>query len=152
MKRWTWYVVAALALGCAGMHLLAGGGGEGPRRMWCYDLNTGELFAAPYGTLPPIAAPSGDLRDAAPGTPAGVEAMVLEPMAGGSPLVAYLLTRLPGSPPPDPAAPEAGIPGLLVSLPDARVWVPDGSRQARTIYDGVAARLGGTPHRQSFPP
>jgi len=40
---------------------------------WFYDLNTGELFAAKSGLIPPIKAPSGPLLN---GEPAGVRAYV----------------------------------------------------------------------------
>jgi len=41
---------------------------------WFYDLNTGNLFVARSGQIPPIEAPSGPLSD---GRPAGVRACVL---------------------------------------------------------------------------
>ena len=42
-------------------------------KSWYYDLNTGELFAARKGLVPPIEAPSGPLPE---GSPAGVKAHV----------------------------------------------------------------------------
>lgn len=150
LPAWTWILLGVLAMGCVGAQLLAHAS-EGPRRTWFCDLNTGALFAVPYGTLPPVAAPSGDLHGAPPGTPAGVEAMVLEPVAGGEPLIAYLTTREAGAPPPDPARPEAGDPGRLVRLPDGRRWVRDGSPESRAVYDNAALRAAGRPHRQAFP-
>ena len=42
-------------------------------KSWYYDLNTGELFAARKGLVPPIEAPSGPRPD---GSPAGVKAHV----------------------------------------------------------------------------
>jgi len=41
---------------------------------WFYDLNTGELFTARKGLMPPIEAPSGPMPD---GRPAGARAYVL---------------------------------------------------------------------------
>ena len=43
------------------------------KKSWYYDLNTGELFAARKGLIPPVEAPSGPLPD---GSPAGVKAHV----------------------------------------------------------------------------
>ncbi len=44
-----------------------------PDTEWYYDLNTGKLFAAPEGLMPPIDAPSGPSAD---GSAAGVRAHV----------------------------------------------------------------------------
>jgi hypothetical protein len=41
---------------------------------WYYDLNTGKLFTAEKGLVPPIEAPSGPLPD---GKPAGVRAYIV---------------------------------------------------------------------------
>lgn len=46
---------------------------QGVTEQWFYDLNTGQLFAATIGEIPPIAAPSGPLSN---GDPAGVRAHV----------------------------------------------------------------------------
>lgn len=58
-----------------------------PGKAWFYDLNTNELFAAPGDAIPPIEAPSGNLPN---GTPAGVQAVVLE--GNGEKKIAYLFT------------------------------------------------------------
>jgi hypothetical protein len=153
LPGWAWIVLPVLALGCAAMQWLGSGGDDGPQRTWFYDLNTHELFAVPYGTLPPVAAPSGDLRGAPPGTPAGVEAMVLEPIGGdGERRIAYLISRETNAQPPDPSHPEAGIPGRLLRAVDGRRWLEDGSPASRAIYDSVGTLTAGQAHRQSFPP
>lgn len=58
-----------------------------PGKAWFYDLNTKELFVAPGSSIPPIEAPSGSLPN---GTPAGVQAVVLE--GNGEQKIAYLFT------------------------------------------------------------
>jgi hypothetical protein len=47
---------------------------EASSKEWYYDLNTGKLFTAEEGLIPPIDAPSGPLGN---GEPAGVKACVL---------------------------------------------------------------------------
>ncbi|MHC4500419.1 MAG: hypothetical protein ACYS21_15065 [Planctomycetota bacterium] len=47
---------------------------EASSKEWYYDLNTGRLFTAEEGLIPPIDAPSGPLAD---GGAAGVKACVL---------------------------------------------------------------------------
>lgn len=59
-------------------------------KAWFYDLNTNELFDAPATSIPPIEAPSGNLPD---GTPAGVQAVVLE--GNGERKIAYIFTYPP---------------------------------------------------------
>jgi hypothetical protein len=60
------------------------------QRVWFYDLNTAELFPVSSDKRPPVPAPSGDLQGAPPGTPAGVQAMVV--MADEKPKVLLLMT------------------------------------------------------------
>jgi len=70
-------VVAGCCVVLAGVVLLAqsiGGGGPAPLPTeYFYDVNTGELFAAPFGSASPTDAPSGAMQD---GTPAGMVAYV----------------------------------------------------------------------------
>jgi len=112
---------------------------------WYYDLNTGQLFAAPLGEIPPIAAPSGPLPD---GSPAGVRAHVYGcgDCSEANRTIAYLETYTPedrqrlqallkiqfGKEPPSAdsgfmAGPEDGIllagQGSLVKRPEDADWV-----------------------------
>jgi len=107
---------------------------------WFYDLNTGSLFVARKGLIPPIKAPSGPLPS---GAPAGVRAYVFsyvdEPNEAER-FIGFIETT-------DPNAEErelgsAGIPvggakqwgrGRLIRRLGDEQWVPANSPQGRLI-------------------
>lgn len=62
-------------LACAGFiaNNITGGARPQLEPVFFFDLNTGELFVQPFGTEPPVAAPSGPMPS---GHPAGVRAYV----------------------------------------------------------------------------
>ncbi|NQU09161.1 hypothetical protein HQ590_00095 [bacterium] len=160
--------VAAVVLIAATIHLVwqirGPRGLAAPSQDWFYDLNTQQLFAAPLGTIPPVAAPSGPLPD---GKPAGVRAYVYscgacEPAAL---YVAYLETYtneararwmaaaqqgtsaadMPGDPnqPFELLAQPEDMSGILVRGPDDAEWVARASGAGeQCVSAGLASRCG----------
>lgn len=70
-------IVALIIVGLIGWFTIDGGG-EVQKKIWFFDLNTGQLFAGNVNDVPPIVAPSGDYKNGPPGTPAGVLACVIK--------------------------------------------------------------------------
>lgn len=115
-------------------------------KAWYYDLNTGKLFVAKSGLVPPIEAPSGPLPD---GRPAGVRAHVFtfaaEPNESER-FIGFLETT-------DPNAeftgsgPDEGRTGGFVSWGEGKLirrvedekWVSGSSKEARAILNDVFA-------------
>lgn len=129
---------------------------DGPRQRWFFDLNDGRLFAAPMTAVAPIPAPSGDLRGHRPGTPAGVEAIVVRPGDGGAPRVAYLAsTCRPGNDAPTeihpPRSGDRWVAVRLVRHPHGGDWVPEDSQAGQAITAQARAIAGSTPLALDFP-
>ena len=121
------------------------------RKEWYYDLNTGELFTAKKGLMPPVQAPSGQLRaDIASGPfraggPAGVRAYVLayvdEPNEAER-FIAFLETADPNASLEDPKTRGPRVSGAmrwgrgkLLRRPDDEKWVPGDSLDGQAIFD-----------------
>ncbi|NQU09158.1 hypothetical protein HQ590_00080 [bacterium] len=132
-------------------------------RTWFYDLNTDQLFPAPLGAVPPIAAPSGPQAD---GAPAGVRAYVLG--CGGCDasqrFIAYLesyteeaRTRLDRAHETDPTEVVLSqydeSAGILVRQPTAGEWVERSSPAGQQVLaDGTANRCpAGVFPQQCYP-
>ena len=169
--KFTWQhiaiIVVALALvGTIGWFMMGEGGGDGPKSLWFYDLNSGELFVGPVASLPPIEAPSGDLKGAAAGTPAGVLASVISIEGDSEKKVAFLQAYTPDAKQLIEASRNAqgGAPadydkimkGTLVALPpakpgDAITWVPMSSPDGYKITRAMETLAGGKPYSASLP-
>lgn len=122
-------------------------------QVYFYDLNTGELFPASAGSIPPIEAPSGNLPD---GQPAGVRAHVLqyftEDSRQGEPFVGWLEK-------PDPAVEtsvylqsrtaggKAWGQGMLIKRPEDTQWVKANTPQGLAVIEKArkAGRWGNLP-------
>lgn len=122
---WLWRVSAA-------------GDPGGPTRQWFYDLNTRELFPAPMGATPPIAAPS----DKEGGT-SGVLAIVVLTPRGRE--IAYLMSQ-------GQSAGAGSSPEAWVRLPDGGEWMPERSPRAEAILGRVRDLCGDGPPLRDFPP
>ena len=123
--------------------------GEAPKvkeykKAWFYDLNTGKLFIAKSGLIPPIKAPSGPLGN---GKPAGVKAHVFtyayEPNESER-FIGFLETTDPnavrdssesGKPRTDSA--KSWGQGKLFRRVQDEQWIPGSSKEGRAILDGV---------------
>lgn len=168
--KFTWQhltiIVVALALvGTIGWFVMDDGGGDGPKKLWFYDLNTGELFAGDVAELPPIAAPSGDLKNAS-GTPAGVLASVIKIEGDEAKKIAFLQAytneakkmieasrQSQGSAPADY---EKIMAGTMVALPpakpgDAIKWVAMSSPDGYKITMAMETLAGGKPYSADLP-
>ena len=77
--------------------------------------------------------------------------MVLRPVAGGEPVIAWLETRPPGAPAADPAQPGGAPPGLMLRLVAASEWTPCDGPKARAVYEQAAQLTTGVAVRQDFP-
>jgi hypothetical protein len=103
-------------------------------KAWFYDLNTGRLFTADAGLVPPTKSPSGPLPD---GRAAGVKAYVLsyasEPTESDR-FIGFLETRCPGS---GDDSSEGGASkwasGKLIKRVEDANWVPADSPWGRRI-------------------
>jgi len=107
-------------------------------QVWFYDLNTNTVFPGSSAEQPPIAAPSGDLNNAGPGTLAGVRALVMK-VENSEPKVVLLTTT-----------DEAKHPGLtLVKRPQDAVWQTEHSPEGQQLLQEaqVAVSMG----VESFP-
>jgi hypothetical protein len=116
-------------------------------KAWFYDLNTGTLFVAKKGLIPPIEAPSGPLPD---GSPAGIKAHVFtfttEPNESER-FIGFLETTDPnaeiefdasGSRKIDSAASWGR--GKLFRRVDDDKWVSGSSREGRAILEEALER------------
>jgi hypothetical protein len=143
------------------------GGAEGPKSLWFYDLNTGELFPGDASELPPIAAPSGDLRDAPAGTPAGVLASVIRIEGQPEQTVAFLQQYTPEAQAIITAAREGSgdapanyeqiMKGTLVAMPPSKPgervnWVPMSSPEGYKITMAMEVIAAGRPYSAELPP
>ncbi len=129
------------------------------KKAWYYDLNTGKLFVAKGGLIPPIEAPSGPLPD---GSPAGVRAYVFtfaaEPNESDR-FIGFLETT----------DPNAGIngsgseggrrggfaswgQGKLIRRVEDEKWVSGSSKEARAILDEAFAPDENAERPRSCPP
>jgi len=117
---------------------------EKVEKEWFYDLNTGKLFVAKSGQIPPIKAPSGPLPD---GKPAGVRAYVFsysyEPNEAER-FIGFLETADPNaekgvSASAEPRADSAKQwgRGRLVRKVEGAKWVPADSERGRRIVREV---------------
>lgn len=136
--------------------LLVGGPESTPteeaKRVWFYDLNTQQLFAAKASRIPPIETPSGPT---AMGEPAGVRAYVFSSETG--PEIAYLETLASDA---DPSTyetahtnygPDWGK-GLLVRRPDDPDWADARSPRGRRIIEQAwRPDKNGRPPQPSYP-
>lgn len=107
---------------------------------WYYDLNTGKVFTAKAGQVPPIEAPSGPLPD---GKPAGVRAYLFsytdEPNAPDK-FIGFLETTDPNMPGQKYSGMDLRYEGAammakgrLVRPPDRNIWLPADSRMGRAL-------------------
>ena len=159
-------LIALVIVGTIGFFMMSDGDGGGPKKLWFYDLNSGELFAGDVSELPPIEAPSGDLKNAKTGTAAGVLASVIKIEGQEDRTIAYLQQYSPEAkeiirvsrenPSTDSANNETIMAGILVALPpakpgDAIKWVamngPDGYKITMTME----ALAGGKPYSFDLP-
>ncbi len=139
--------------------------GDGPRKLWFYDLNTGELFAGDVAELPPITAPSGDLKNSK-GTPAGVLASVIRIEGDKNKKIAFLQAYTPDakkmieasrqSQGGTPADYEKIMAGTMVALPPAKPgdpikWVAMSSPDGYKITMAMETIAGGKPYNADLP-
>ncbi len=159
-------IVVALALvGTIGWFVMDEGGSDGPKKLWFYDLNTGELFAGDVAELPPIAAPSGDLKNAS-GTPAGVLASVIRIEGDETKKIAFLQAYTPeakqmieaarASQGGSPADYEKIMTGTMVAMPPAKAgdpvkWVSMSSPDGYKITMAMESLSGGKPFSTDLP-
>ncbi len=104
-----------------------------PKLEWYYDLNTGELFTAKAGQIPPIPAPSGPLPD---GRQAGVKAYVFSYVAepnDSERFIGFLETKDPNYIDDGRSSPRYGE-GMLIKRVKDKQWFPSISRQGRAIF------------------
>ncbi len=127
-------------------------------KTWYYDLNEKVVFAGPQGQLAPLPAPSGDLKDAPPGTLAGVNVEV-EIASDSLPTPLLLRTYTPEarqalsslavldaqrSPAESQRLGAIIAEGSLTKLPDDINWVVEASPAGKAIFETFARRkLGG---------
>lgn len=169
--KFTWQhfiiiVVALVLVGTIGWFVMEDSGGDGPKKLWFYDINTGELFSGDVAELPPITAPSGDLKNAPAGTPAGVLASVIRLEGETDKKIAFLQAYTPqakemieksrqnqgGA----PADYEKIMAGTMVALPpakpgDAIKWVAMSSPDGYKITMAMEAIAGGKPYSADLP-
>ena len=114
------------------------------KKAWFYDLNTGKLFIAKSGLIPPIKAPSGPLPN---GKPAGVKAHVLtyayEPNESER-FIGFLETTDPNaekdiseSARPRTDSAKSWGQGKLICRVHDKLWVPGSSNEGRAIMEEV---------------
>ncbi len=169
--RFTWQhltiIIVALGLvGTIGWFVMGDSTGDGPKKLWFYDLNTGELFAGDVAELPPIAAPSGDLQGAASGTPAGVLASVIKIEGQDERKVAFLQQYQPDAKAAiasarenaraGPANYEKIMAGTMVALPPATAgapvkWVTMSSPDGYKITMAMETLAAGKPYSADLP-
>jgi hypothetical protein len=129
------------------------------RPIWYYDLNTGKLYIPAELGDQPQAAPSGDLRDAPKGTPAGVAALVVR--IAGAPREALYLQRTPvlevsAAPAADinsasflmPRSEVAALPATLGTQPQ---WQPLNTPAGQEVVRNAQQRLRGTTWNDDLP-
>lgn len=122
-----------------------------PKMDWYYDLNTGDLFAAKAGRIPPIAAPSGPLPN---GAPAGVRAYVFSYVAEPNEserIIGFLETKDPNYIHDDRDSTRYGE-GMLIKRLKDKQWFPSVSLQGRAIFQQaiIPNENGETPYY--YPP
>lgn len=103
------------------------------KQEWYYDLNTGGLFTAKAGQMPPIEAPSGPLPN---GRPAGVRAYVFSYVAEPNESerhIGFLETKDPNYIYDGRDHPRYGE-GMLIKRVKDKQWFPSVSRQGRAIF------------------
>lgn len=169
--RFTWQhiliiVVALAVVGTVGWFVMGEGDGQGPTKLWFYDLNTGELYPGNVADLPPIPAPSGDLKGAAAGTAAGVLASVIRIEGESERKIAFLQLYTPkakeliaasrSNQNSAPADYEKIMSGTMVALPPAKVgevikWVPMSSPDGYKITMAMDSIAGGKPYSADLP-
>lgn len=113
-----------------------GGGGE--PGVWFYDLDAGELYAAPRGTVAPTTAPSGG---------EGVKAMVYAcDSCDGETAVGYLVNHQPALKRKLEAGeevdPQMMLTDQLIRAAAGDAWHPAGSPEARDIKAAVRNACG----------
>ena len=169
--KFTWQhltiiIVALVIVGTIGWFVMEDGGNDGPQSLWFYDLNTGELFPGKVSELPPIPAPSGDLKGAAAGTAAGVLASVIRIEGESERKVAFLQAYTPQakelieasrqSQGGAPADYEKIMSGTMVALPPAKPgdkisWVPMSSPDGYKITMAMETLANGKPYSADLP-
>jgi hypothetical protein len=129
------------------------------KKGWYYDLNTGKLFVAKSGLVPPIEAPSGPLPD---GRPAGVRAHVFtfaaEPNESDR-FIGFLETTDPntvingsGSDGWRSGGFASWGEGKLIRRVGDEKWVSGSSKEARVILDETFAPDENAERPRSCPP
>ena len=123
------------------------------KNVWFYDLNTGELFAAKFKSIPPIEAPSGPLPD---GQAAGVRAYVYRyiDQSDEEKFVAYVEKFTPQAAEmmksgDKETRAKAWQEGRLVRRTDGTEWVNAKSKEGAEI---IAFKLDGTGKAREEPP
>ena len=152
-------LIATLTLGTvASIYLIFQSTKSPVIKAWYYDLNDKVVFAGAPGQLAPLPAPSGDLKDAPPGTLAGANVEV-EIASEGLPTAVLLRTYTPEARQAlsSLAIPDAGrsaeenqrlgaliAEGSLIKNPDDNNWVVEASPAGKAIFLNFARRkLGG---------
>jgi len=131
-------------------------GQELQRMAYFYDSNTGELFAAPAGTLGPIETSSGPHQD----MPAGVRAHVYccgPYLEGTEKFIGYLevpLDALPEDRRPPGMKPDPEIEGsdLAIRRPDDDRWVDPAGPEGQRIMEELRARCPESKQLNYLPP
>jgi len=164
-QHFTIIIVALVLVGGIGWFVMEDSGGDGPKKLWFYDLNTGELFAGDVAELPPIAAPSGDLKGAS-GQAAGVLASVIRLEGETDKKVAFLQAytkeakeMIQNSRQNQGGAPadyEKIMAGTMVALPpktpgDKINWVAMSSPDGYKITMAMETIAGGKPYSADLP-
>jgi len=159
-------LIALTIVGTVGWFVMDEGNGDGPKKLWFYDINSGELFAGDVAELPPITAPSGDLKNAAAGTAAGVLASVIKIEGHEERTIAFLQQYAPEAKEiirvsrenvsTGPANYEKIMAGTLVALPPAKLgdaikWVAMSSPDGYKITMAMETLAGGKPYSADLP-
>ena len=109
-----------------------------PTKKWGYDLNEHVLFPVPMNAQAPFPAPSGNLRGAAAGTPAGVEAEVLRIDGSPDKVIAILVKGPPSN--------------RMVSRLDPVIWYKESSKESADIAAATRHLYAGKSVDQDLPP
>ncbi len=166
MRFMTVIIVGLVLVGGIGWYVMDDGDPERPKKLWFYDLNTGELFPGDVVELPPIAAPSGNLQGGPADSLAGVLASVIRIEGASEPKVAFLLAYTPQAREMIEASRqnqnhasadyEKILGGTMVARPPAKpgeavTWVAMSSPEGYKITMAMEVLAGGKPYATDLP-